>query len=310
MKSKTTKSRKTAGSCAKASPAKQKKTHYISFNEQELDKLRQLGFRERWAYMEIKGLSNWKTGSCGDFLYQRLSYVQIAALVTVPGTQGRGDGNIDDTQAADFLKHMVAVGLIANIGRRANGGLRFDLPLSPINRDKAAQSGEIGEIEVQASGKIADIFPAEDAPQIPPTPAPATVCEGSDPSLSVMINKIKNISNDEAGSAAAETAPPCRAIGAAPALENSHMQPSAAAPLTAREIHHAITDNWAFSETDTPEAWTLYASWAGAGITLEDLHAAMTSLEEDASGPALTPANLIAKLWVMVVDDWVDQLAV
>ena len=307
MKNQTTKSRNPAGGRANANPAKPKKPVYISINvAEEKTKLLLLGFRERWAYLELKGMSNFKTGTCGDFKDQRLSYAQIATLVTVPGTQGRGDGKIDDTQAADFLKRMEAVGLVANIGRRANGGLRFDLPLSPINRDKAGQSGEI---TTNPSGEIADIFPAEDAPRILPTPAPATVCEGFDPSLSVMINKIKNISNDEAGSATAETAPPCRATGAAPARENSHMQPSAAAPLTAREIHHAITDNWAFTEADTPESWTLYASWAGAGITLDDLHAAMTSLEEDARGPALTPANLIAKLWVMVVDDWVDQLA-
>ena len=289
-----------------ASPEKTKKTIYISIKvEVEMAKLRLLGFRDRWAYVELKGLSNFKMGTCGEFKDQRLSYRSIAALMTVPGIQGRGDGNIDDTQAADILKRLEAVGLVANIHRQPNGGLLFDLPLSPIDREKLETSGEITP---NSSGEIGDIFPAEKMSEIALAPMVETVFDGFDASLSVMINKIKNIRNEGAGSAVAETAPPNRAPGAAPPLKNPQMQPMASA-LTAREIHAVIADDWTFFDADTSEAWTLYASWAGAGITLDDLRAAMTSLEEDARGSDLTPMNLNPKLWPKVVDGWIDQLA-
>ena len=88
-------------------------TAYISFNRDEWAALQKLGFRERWAYAQLKWLANFKTGMVGNFRKQRLSYQEIANLVTAPGVQGRGMGNIDDTQAADFLQRMAAVGLLA-----------------------------------------------------------------------------------------------------------------------------------------------------------------------------------------------------
>ena len=306
MKTSSTQNYKRTGNREMANPAKPKKPVDISINvEDERGKLRLLGFRDRWAYLELKGLSNFKTGACGEFKNQRLSYRSIAALMTVPGIQGRGDGNIDDTQAADILKRLETVGLVANIGRQPNGGLRFDLPLSPINREKLAPSGEITP---NSSGEIGAIFPEAKMPEMTLAPMAETAFDGFDASPSVMINKLKNISSEEVGSADAETAPPNRATRAAPPLKNPQMQPMASA-LTAREIHAAIADDWTFFDADTSEAWTLYASWAGAGINLDDLRAAMTNLEEDTSGPDLTPMNLNPKLWPKVVDGWVDQLA-
>ena len=122
-----------------------------------------------------------------------------------------------------------------------------------------------------------------------------------------MISNKRNISNDEAGPASAEPASG-RDTGAAPVREYSPRQATVEPSLSAREIHGAISGNWSFKETDTSQAWTLYESWAGAGITMGDLHAAMTSLEEDASGPDLTPVNLTSVLWPKVVDGWFDQL--
>jgi hypothetical protein len=53
----------------------------------------------------------------------------------------------------------------------------------------------------------------------------------------------------------------------------------------------------------------LYESWAGARITLRDLHTAMASFGEDTSGTDLTPISLKSKLWPKVVDSWADQMA-
>ena len=197
------------------------------------------------------------------------------------------------------------MGLVANIGRRGNGGLRFDMPMGPIRRENAEPSGEISALTV---GEMASISPDAMLMKTDQNPAPAWVCDASTPSLSVMINKELNISIDGAGSAVAEAAP-CRATSAAPARENPAAQPQAAAPLTAREIRDVVGGSWSFSQTDTPEALALYASWADAGISLPDLHAAMTSLDEDPRCPHPTPADLGAKLWGKVVDGWERQLA-
>lgn len=288
---------------------KQAKAHYLSINEQEFGRLRLLGFRERWAYMELKKLCNWTTGICGEFDNQRLSYAQIARLVSAPGVQGRGLGDIDDTQAADFLQRMEAVGLVANIGRRANGGLRFEMPLAPIQRSAGSQSGKVA---AQPSGEIQTFSP--DAVESPEPASSTSTRVSDDPatSLSVLINREFNISIEGAGSAAAEAAP-CRAAGAAPVRENPPApQPAAQLPspsLTAREIQEAIQDNWMFTETSTPQALARYQTWADAGLTLDALHAAMTSLEEDASCPELTPNSLHEKLWPSVVDAWSNQMA-
>lgn len=290
-----------------ATPEKPKKTVYISIKvEDEMAKLRLLGFRDRWAYLELKGLSNFKIGTCGEFKDQRLSYRSIAALMTVPGIQGRGDGNIDDTQAADILKRLEAVGLVANIARQPNGGLRFDLPLSPINREKLAQSGEITP---NPSGEIGGIFPAVKMPEITLAPMTDAGFDGFDALPSVMINKLKNISNEGADSAVAETAPQTRTTGAAPSLESSRTQPPAAA-LTAHEIGETIAANWTFTGTDSPEAQQLYVSWADAGITLDALHAAMSGVEEDENCFDPTPAHLVPRLWPLVVDGFTSQLSV
>lgn len=292
------------------SRAKAAKAHYLSLNEQEFERLGQLGFRERWAYIELKKLCNWKTGTCGEFANQRLSYAQIAKLVTAPGVQGRGMGDIDDKQAADFLQRMEAVGLVANIGRRTNGGLRFDMPLAPIQQRVGSQSGKI---IAQASGEVQSFLPElMDSPKTA-SPTSTRLCDESAPSLSVMINKELNINIEGAGSAVAEAAP-CRAAGAAPVRENPPApQPAAAESpvprLTAREIQEAIQDNFLFTETSTPQALARYQTWADAGLTLDALHAAMTSLEEDESCPALTPESLHEKLWPSVVDAWFNQLA-
>jgi hypothetical protein len=292
---------------------------YISFNKDEWSALQKLGFRERWAYMQFKWLANFKSGMVGNFRKQRLTFNDIAKLVTAPGVQGRGMGDIDDTQAADFLLRLAAVDLLVRHPNRANGGLMFELPLSPINRLPSALKAqsvapvvpsEVPErIFPEQSTVESGFSPDDDAPPFDENPSTTPLSAAPDLSLSVMaLTKLKN-NTDGARSADADAAPPSRAIGAAAAPENPHRQPTAAAPLTEREIRAAIAGSWAFSQTDTPEARTLYASWAGASITLDDLHAAMTSLEEDANGPDLTPVNLAPKLWPKVVDGWVDQLA-
>ena len=301
MKDQKSQATKPAAASAKATEPKEEGKVYTSFNHIERDRLRQLGLRERWFYLEIKGISNFFTGTVGNYKHQRLSYTSLAALLTVPGTQGRGQGGIDDTQAADFLKRFEAVGLVANIGRRANGGLRFDLPLSLIHLAKKAPFGE-------NVGEMVDIFPNEVLPETPENPALTRTCDESDPSLSVMISKKRNIINDGAGPANAEPAP-CRATGAAPVGNIGQGQAEASVPLTAEGIRNVLAGSWAFRDIDTVEAWRFYESWSVSGITTQNLHAAMTSLEESDGDQGLTPATLTPLLIPMEFDAWLDRRA-
>lgn len=295
---------------ATVKPAKEG-TAYVSFNRDEWAALQKLGFRERWAYAQLKWLANFKTGMAGNFRKQRLSYQDIANLVTAPGVQGRGMGNIDDTQAADFLQRLAAVGLLVQHPNRPNGGLLLELPLSPINRKPTALTAPapVKAISPDQPGRQGAISPDDDVPPFDEIPMATQVCDHADLSPSVLaLTKLKNNTVGQLP-ASAEVAPPSRAIGAAAALEIPATQPRAAAPLTARQIQHALSGDWTFTQTDTPEAFALYASWADAGITLEDLHGAMTSLGEDPGCPDPSPANLGAKLWPKVVNAWERQLA-
>ena len=302
-----------------SSQAEPKKEVHITFNLDEIAALEKLGFRERWAYVAVKRRANFKTGVFGEYEKEKSSYQAIADLIKPPpGVQGRGEGRIDDTQARDFVLRMEAVGLVSGIGRRKdNGGLRFDLPMSPRDRKKANLTGQSAgdkadifpEAAVQSAGEKLDIFPEADAPEIAANPEPVCDFNESAPPLSVLINKkTKNISIEGADPSNDGTTPdrafgatPCRAEGAAPVRENPGPVAGIPATLSAQQIHDALDGNWTFTDTNTPEAWRLYASWAG-NITLDDLHAAMTSLEEVEGRPDPTPADLQSRLWPMVVD--------
>lgn len=292
---------------------------YISFNKDEWVALQKLGFRERWAYMQLKWMANFKTGMVGNFRKQRLAYQDIANLVTAPGVQGRGMGNIDDTQAADFVSRLAAVDLLVQHTKRDNGGLVFELPLSPINRKASLLKTPVAPPQQPVHtpeqifpdwGAPEGVFsPDDDTPPFDDVPMATRLSDAFDSSLSVMaLTKLKN-NTDGAGSAGADAAPPNRAKGAAADLENPQRQPAAGAPLTARQIRAVIDGDWTFTDIDTPEARRLYESWAGAGITLDDLHAAMASVEGQDGSLTLTPASLAPKLWPRVVDGWVGQLA-
>lgn len=295
-----------------------KKEVHITFNLDEIAALEKLGFRERSAYMAIKCKANFKTGVFGEYEKQKSSYQAIADLIKPPpGVQGRGEGRIDDTQARDFILRMEAVGLVSGIGRRANGGLRFDLPMSPRDRKKANSTGQsAGEKTGQSAGEKEDIFPEAAVPEIAANPEPVWAGEQSAHDLSVVINKkTKNINIEEANpsldgfaSDRAFGATPCRAEGAAPVRENSPAVAGVPATLTAQQIYNTLADSWVITETNTPQAWRLYESWAG-NITLDDLHAAMTSVEEREENPDPTPADLQPRLWPMVVDGEFGRLS-
>lgn len=286
---------------------------YVSFNRDEWTALQKLGFRERWAYMQLKWLANFKTGMVGNFRKQDLTYQDIANLVTAPGVQGRGTGNIDDTQAPDFLRRMAAVGLLVQHPNRANGGLLVELPLSPINRKASVltsrssienpDQGDGQEVNSPAKPlpKVA-ISPDDDIPPFDESPANTWVSDEPTPSLSVLaLTTLKNNTDGER-SANADAAPPSRATGAA--ADRGFPRPNATwvAALTPKAIQAALSHNWDWQGMETSEAWTLYEVWSRAGITADILFQAVTTLEADWSPEkvACTPADLVPVLAMLL----------
>jgi hypothetical protein len=80
--------------------------------------------------------------------------------------------------------------------------------------------------------------------------------------------------------------------------------------LTTQQIEEAVSGSWDFTHSSrTPEAIKLYETWADAGITLDELHAAMTSVEHGPDRPEWpTPADITPKLWTMLEHRWIDRL--
>jgi len=274
---------------------------YISFNKDEWIALQKLGFRERWAYMQLKWMASFKTGMLGNYRKQKVTFQDIANLVTAPGVQGRGQGNIDDTQAAEFLQRMELVGLVVMHGRRPNGGLLMELPLSPINRKASVlpapgtqQVNESELISPEQMPKIDGISPDEERSFFDENPVSMRVAEEFPPSLSVLsLTKLKN-NTVEAQAASAADASPSRDKVAAAVPGYSRQNPAWVAPMTVDEIHEAITENWEWAEVDTPQAWSLYEAWAKTGVTEDILFQAVSELESswsNAKGPC-TPIAL------------------
>ncbi len=251
--------------------------------------------------MEMKWKANFKNGVLGNFGKQKLTYQSIADLIVVPGVPGRGQGGIDDTQASDYLKSMEEVGLIVARGRRDNGGLLFELPLSPINRNASVLAAPVAQqskvpkaTSPESASQLAATFPEKDIAIYEENPTPTRVCDDSAPSLSVLaLTKLKN-NTEGARAASAADAPSSRAKGAAAAPGKSTGSPSWTAPLTADAIYENLAENWQWAGMDTSQAWTLYEAWARMGISEDMLFQAVQVLESGWStdnGPC-TPVAL------------------
>lgn len=275
---------------------------YISLSLEELAALEAFGFRERWAYIAWKRLGNFKTGIVGRYKKQKLTYNELAkCLNPPPGVQGRGQGAIDDTQASDILRAFERAGLVADIGRREdNGGLAFTMPMAPIGGKKAAQTTTNPTTQTSPpAGQVPQIFPERDVPEIAEIPMAERTYRRSEPSLSVLVSRNKNI-NTEADLGTAEAAP-CHAIGAALRPGKTTVSPDAAAsvePLCIAEIEAMLLEDFTVTEVNTQAARERYRDWERARITRMDLELALNVAQPSADDGLLRPKDLEAHLWL------------
>ena len=142
-----------------------KAKRYVSLGFDELDLLQGLGWGERAMYLELKRLANFKTGKVGVFRSQALTWEELGRRVSVPSAQGRAAKLVDGKEAALMVGRLEAAGLVADQGRRENGGLTLTLPLSPIEKAAAAAARPARQTSARAAKPGAEAQPegGEDA---------------------------------------------------------------------------------------------------------------------------------------------------
>lgn len=243
----------------KRAAAKPEIVRYVSHKREECEKLRGLGLRERWLYMELKWIANFSTGVGGRFFSQRLTYEKLATLVAVPASQGRAADTIDRTEAWRLMQRLEATGLVSEIVERDdNGGLTYKLPLSPIAPSE----------RLQQAG----------TPKKPTTPYSEQVSGHQAIPPSVLISHKSINTPITTGGAAANSA----FVGAAdenqpPLPENPNPAPQALT-LPAIEQHLSAAH---FDYVASSQSRRFYGRWIAKGITMEQLARAVEKVADD-----------------------------
>lgn len=146
MKGKTTAGTQ-ASKMRKSKTDEESKTHFVSFNFDEIAKLKETGKDEShrgrmclrcWRlYFELKILSDFKTGVVGTFGNQKLSYERLAQMVSIPVTKGSTGATrtIDGKEVKRLLDTLTAEGLVTDVSI-VDQRLTLRLPLSPIKAAK------------------------------------------------------------------------------------------------------------------------------------------------------------------------------
>lgn len=182
MKGKTTAGTQ-ASKASKSKTAASATTRYVSFNFDEIAKLKETGKDEShrgrmclrcWRlYFELKILSDFKTGSVGTYGNQKLSYERLAKMVSIPVTKGSTGATrtIDGKEIARLLDTLTAEGLVTDVSI-ADQRLTLRLPLSPM---------KAGSKDATTVEQAATVTPLEH-PAMVPTAATAapTAVDGDD----------------------------------------------------------------------------------------------------------------------------------
>lgn len=257
-----------------------KRETYVSLNRNETQLLDQLPFEERWLYVKLKWLANFKTGKIGKFGRRVLTYEKIGEMIGVPSAQGRPARPVTGGEVKRMIDRLEAAGLVADHGYDAKSGIALTLPLSPIR-----QAG--------AQGKLQTDTPVE-------SPAKArgtTLCDERQLPQSVLMSYGHNntfFSNDGAGDTPAPRRPPG---GTPPPPSPKGEDKTDSAPLTVAGIRALFEDSWIeFHYLDTAETRRFFENWIRRGVTVEELQQA---IGEVAAGKETPTAGAVER-WVSV----------
>ena len=275
----------------------EKTERYVSIDPDEHAILKTLGLRERWLYMELKWMSNWKTGWVQKWRNMEITYQRLADSIHVPASQGRPEQKIDAKEATRLLMRLHAAGLVGEIENDAKTGLRFALPMSPIKKKEASEQRSA---ERQTKAENPPRLPNEPAilaARLPNEPSfesgenqePMRVSDGSADSLSVMMmNNIHQYPFNNTDAAGVRPAASARSSVAGDLLES----PGSAAPVEVRgatasaptvaaikAVLHASRSE--FSWVGARESEIMYRRWIKAGHGLEKIKAAIATVEDD-----------------------------
>lgn len=255
---------------------KEKQELYVSLDMDEMAILRQLGWRERWLYLELKLKSDFHTGEVGLGPYGRecLTHERLSKQMTVPTSQGREPDVVDAKEVARMLMRLHKVGLVGEIGRRKNKGLLFALPLSPIDKDAARKvrqdKAALEKLPDQASIQPPENNDGERVGNDSLAPHPVMTCS-------------KSINTFFSNEGAVETPAPA-GVGSVPTpILQETPTPGA---LTIARIKGRLEDSW-FVYVDTAESERFYTSWVRQGFTDSEFEEAVEHVER---GDSLTPA--------------------
>ena len=249
-----------------------KKEPYVSIDMEETKKLRQLSFRERWLYLELKWLANFRTGKVGRYLNRTIDYTYLAGLVSVPATQGRAAESVTGGDVKRMLDHLRQAELISEICDEGAKGLSFNLLVSPIEPVAKTTNG------IQSlGGEMLQVTKAEKSSE---KPASVGISSEQDNAQSVLMsfghnNTFFNTdSNDGAGDTPAHT----------PVRPETLPAQTTRGGLSAAQFHKRLTESWfAFQYLDTDVSRTFYRGWENRHVTEAEFDLAVERVETDES---------------------------
>lgn len=260
---------------------KAKKESYISVDGNETNLLRRLSFRERWLYMELKWLANFKTGKVGRYRGRVIDYTYLAGLVSVPACQGRAAETVTGGDIKRMLDHLQQSGLVGEVVDNGKDGLTFYLLASPI-------------VAIEPDAK-AEKLQAEPPPSFAAKPQQEAVSIAQEENQPILMSYghhntfFNNDSIDGAGKPA-----PLPAGGGEPAAGPPEDPPVSS--LTLDAIRERLRESWfLFNYLDTKESQKFFERWILRGYTTAEFETAVGLVEiDDSTTP--TPAEVERRL--------------
>ena len=252
--------------------SKPKKEPYVSIDMEETRKLRQLSFRERWLYMELKWLANFRTGKVGRYLNRTIDYTYLAGIVSVPATQGRAAESVTGGDVKRMLDHLRLAELISEISDEGAKGLSFNLLTSPIE-PVAKTTSEIRGL----GGERLQVPKAEESSE---KPASVGISSDQDNAQSVLMSFGHNNTffNTDSTDGAGDTPAHTPTSPETPPAQTAHRG------LSAAHFHKRLTESWfEFQYLDTDVSQTFFRGWEKRNVTEADFEQALERVEMDAS---------------------------